>query len=136
MKVETAYDKAVAAIAKGIAAGHALWVVIGDESQRDRHWLKPAPWEGPGQYQHVSYIDGGHGLIRIPDGKKNLHIEPLAPKPGADNIALIFPKGEAEAVARAVKHVWDEVFAKSDHGDGGHLRRALDKFGSAMGRRF
>jgi len=56
-------------------------------------------------------------------------------KPGAGNVTLIFPEGEAEAVARALSHVWNEVFDGSEHGDGGHLRRALDKFGSAMGRR-
>jgi hypothetical protein len=69
MNMTTPYDEAATAIAKGEAEGHALWVLLSDEHQRDGYWLKPMPWEGPGQYQHVSFNDGRAGFIRVPGCK-------------------------------------------------------------------
>lgn len=43
-----------------------LWVILSDEHERDRFALKPMPWEGPGQYQHVHYLDGRDGFVRVP----------------------------------------------------------------------
>ena len=40
---------------------HPLWVLLADEHERDGYALKPAPWEGPGEYQRVTY-EGGDSL--------------------------------------------------------------------------
>lgn len=68
----SAYDDAAKAIAAGEAEGRALWVLLSDEHQRDGHWLKPMPWEGSGEYQHVRFADGRDGFVRIPNGKRSL----------------------------------------------------------------
>jgi hypothetical protein len=61
-----AYREAKKAIAEGRATGHALWVLLSDEHQRDGYALKPIPWEGAGEYQHVTFDDGRDGFVRIP----------------------------------------------------------------------
>jgi hypothetical protein len=56
------------AIAHGQAEGYALWVLLKQESDRDGFWLKPLVWEGPGEYQHVAFLDSGkHGFVKITD---------------------------------------------------------------------
>jgi len=74
----TAYDRTAIAIAKGEAHGHALWVLLFDEHDRNGYALKPIVWEGAGEYQHVSFTDGRDGFIRIPDGKRDLKITKVA----------------------------------------------------------
>lgn len=59
------YDEAVKAIEEGKATPHALWILLSAESDRDRYALKPKPWEGSGEYQHVDF-NGDHRLVRIP----------------------------------------------------------------------
>lgn len=61
------YDEAVKAIHAGTARPRSLWIIVGDEHQRDAYALKPSPWEGPGEYQHVDFDDGYFRLIRLPD---------------------------------------------------------------------
>lgn len=68
----TAYDQAAQAISAGEAKGQALWCIISNEHMRDGYLLRPMPWEGSGQYQHVSYNDGRDGFVRIPDGRRSL----------------------------------------------------------------
>lgn len=68
----TAYDEANKAIAAGRAQARALWVLLTDEQDRDRFALKPMPWEGAGEYQHVEFNDGRSGFIRIPAGCRAL----------------------------------------------------------------
>ncbi len=62
-----AFNDARRDIAAGRARAHALWVLLSREDERDGYWLKPMPWEGPGEYQHVSYADGREGFVRLPD---------------------------------------------------------------------
>lgn len=64
-----AFDGAVAAIISGDAEAHNLWVLLSHESQRDGYALRPMPWEGPGQYQHIRYKNGRAGFVRLPDGR-------------------------------------------------------------------
>lgn len=73
----TGYDEASRAIAAGQAEAHALWVLLSDEHERDGHWLKPMPWEGPGEYQRVSYVDGRNGFVRM-NGWKSLPVRKTA----------------------------------------------------------
>lgn len=65
------YDEAIRAITEGRAEPRALWVLVKDERTRDGYALKPDPWEGSGEYQHVE-IDGRSRLIRLPDNAKSL----------------------------------------------------------------
>lgn len=83
--MQTGYDAAAKAIAKGQAKGHALWVLLLDESDRDGKALKPMPWEGAGEYQHVVFNDGRDGFIRIPTGKRALPTDwgRRTPRPGS-----------------------------------------------------
>lgn len=60
------YAEARAAIEAGTAKPHALWVLLGAESDRDGFALKPSPWEGPGTYQHVAFDSDYCRLIRVP----------------------------------------------------------------------
>jgi len=69
MNTTAAYHQAAKAIAAGEAEAYALWVLLSDEHQRDGYGLKPMPWEGPGEYQHVKYGDGRDGFVRIPGCK-------------------------------------------------------------------
>lgn len=62
-----AFDEAVQAIIAGKAEPNALWVLLSEEHSRDGFWLKPLLWEGPGEYQHVSYHDGREGFVRVPE---------------------------------------------------------------------
>lgn len=43
---------------KGEPIRHPLWVLLSDEHERDGYALKPDPWEGPGEYQRVTYPGG------------------------------------------------------------------------------
>lgn len=61
------FDEAVAAVIAGTAKAHALWVILSKESDRDGYALKPAPWEGSGEYQRVAFNDGRDVFVRIPD---------------------------------------------------------------------
>jgi uncharacterized protein YpmB len=65
----TAYDKAAKAISEGRAHAHALWVLLGDERERDLYALKPEQWEGPGEYQRVRFDDGRDVFVYIPVAK-------------------------------------------------------------------
>lgn len=61
------FDEAVAAVVAGSAKANALWCLLSKESERDGYALKPVPWEGPGEYQSVSFDDGRDVYVRIPD---------------------------------------------------------------------
>lgn len=66
MKTDIGYQEARKAIMERRAVPHALWILLSNESDRDGYALKPNPWEGSGEYQHIE-IDGEYGrLIRIP----------------------------------------------------------------------
>lgn len=67
MATQVGYDEAVEAITAGRATARALWVIVSSENQRDEYALKPSPYEGPGEYQHVVFTDGGPRLIRLPE---------------------------------------------------------------------
>lgn len=73
-QTQIGYDRAQAAIAAGEATGHALWILLSAETDRDGYALKPDPWEGPGEYQHVSFAPDRQApaLVRIPAGRKSL----------------------------------------------------------------
>ncbi len=45
-------------IKDGIAHAHSLWMFIKDPDERGGFDLRPSPWEGPGEYQYVHYLDG------------------------------------------------------------------------------
>lgn len=66
----TGYDEAAQSIRAGKAQAFALWVLLTNESERDGFHLKPMPWEGPGEYQHVKYDDGRDGFVMLPSGKR------------------------------------------------------------------
>lgn len=66
------YDRAVEAITAGTATPRAAWLVVGVEHQRDGYAMKPSPWEGPGEYQHVVFADNYFGLVRLPDNARRL----------------------------------------------------------------
>jgi hypothetical protein len=76
----TAFGAAAKAIAAGEAKAHALWVILTDERQRDGLALKPMPWEGTGEYQHVTYADGRDGFVRVQPGERSLPIGPRVAK--------------------------------------------------------
>lgn len=61
------YEHAKHEILAGRAEARALWVIVVDEHQRDGYYLKPTPWEGPGEYQHVQFQDGSGTLVKIND---------------------------------------------------------------------
>ena len=69
------FNEARKAIFSGRAQAHELWVLLSDERQRDGYALKPSPWEGPGEYQRVTFDDGRNVLVRV--GEKSL------PRPAA-----------------------------------------------------
>ncbi|MBX5143333.1 hypothetical protein HJB79_32055 [Rhizobium lentis] len=62
-----AFKNALKEIHAGRAEAHALWVSLNDEHQRDRFAFKASPWEGPGEYQSVSFKDGRNVFIKIGD---------------------------------------------------------------------
>ena len=66
------YDEAVREIAAGRAKPRNLWVLLSAESQRDGYALKPAPWEGPGEYQFVEFMNNSWRLVRLPENAKRL----------------------------------------------------------------
>ena len=72
------YKQAVDAIAARTATAHALFVLLSSEHDRDGYWLKPSPWEGPGEYQRVTFEDGRSVFVRLPD-HRSLPIAPLSP---------------------------------------------------------
>jgi len=65
----TQFDFAVTEIRAGRAQAHALWTLLSSESERDGFALKPAAWEGQGEYQRVTFQDGRDCLVHIPFGK-------------------------------------------------------------------
>ena len=44
---------------------HTLWVLLQSKQDRDGYALKPDPWEGPGEYQQVTYSDGRDVLVKV-----------------------------------------------------------------------
>lgn len=65
MPMGIGFKKASLAIAKGTATAHPLWAVLHNEEQREGYLIRPSPWEGPGDYQHVSFSDGRKVFVRI-----------------------------------------------------------------------
>jgi hypothetical protein len=63
----TGFDAACTAIREGRATPWALWAILTSEHERDGYALKPAPWEGPGEYQALAYSDGRMAFVRLPD---------------------------------------------------------------------
>jgi hypothetical protein len=70
----SAYEDAKLAIANGTAEAFALWVLLADEHDRDGYALKPMPWEGSGEYQHITFVDGRDGFVKIPLGQRSLPV--------------------------------------------------------------
>ncbi len=62
------YEIAKKEITAGKLQPHALWILISDESERDGYALKPAAWEGPGEYQRVAAGDDLGFLVKLPAG--------------------------------------------------------------------
>lgn len=60
------------AIKAGQASAHALWMLLSDEKERDEFGLKPAVWDGAGEYQRVVYSNGADVLVRVPFGESLL----------------------------------------------------------------
>ena len=77
-QTQIGFDEARKAIFAGMAKAHALWVLLRDEHQRDGYALKPMPWEGSGEYQHVSFSDGRRGFVRLPSDKRLPPVERIA----------------------------------------------------------
>lgn len=71
---ESGYKEAARAISAGRASAAALWVILSEESQRAGCMLKPMPWEGPGEYQRVTYADGRDGFVRLSDDGTSLPV--------------------------------------------------------------
>ena len=64
-------------IADGKLVPHSLWILLSKETERDGYALKPATWEGPGEYQHVSVAGESLGfLVKCPASGGHLGIEP------------------------------------------------------------
>lgn len=57
------YETAKKEIAAGKLQSHALWILLAKESDRDGYGLKPATWEGPGEYQRMSQGDHDLGFL-------------------------------------------------------------------------
>lgn len=67
-------------IEEGKANGHTLWFVLTDQKQREVYALRPAVWEGPGQYQSVEIFDADFGLhnrvlVKTPAGPAGWSID-------------------------------------------------------------
>lgn len=71
-QTQIGYDEARKAVLSGKARSHTLWTIISDEHQRDGYDLQPLIWEGPGEYQHVSFDDGRRGFVRLPEAGRHL----------------------------------------------------------------
>lgn len=76
----TGYEEARTAIRRGHAIGHALWLGVATKEQRDDFHLRPDPWEGPGEYQRVTFNDGRDVLVRLPCGM-SLPVPKIESKP-------------------------------------------------------
>ncbi len=65
----TGFDHAKREIFAGRAQARSLWVLLSTEQDRDGYALKPSPWEGPGEYQHVIFSPAKDlgVLVRLPD---------------------------------------------------------------------
>jgi hypothetical protein len=94
IELNAGYEEAAKAILDGKAIPHALWILVDGEHARDGYALKPNPWEGPGEYQHIEF-DGEYGrLVRIPLGVQSLcqlyerQNNPKPPKPPTKADAL------------------------------------------------
>ena len=68
------YEEARTAIGNGVAKAHALWLLLAAEADRDGYALKPLIWEGPGEYQRVTFSDGRDGLVRVSADSRPLPI--------------------------------------------------------------
>lgn len=87
-EVTSPYDEARNAISAGTAVARALWVLLSAESDRDGFALKPMPWEGPGEYQHVIFGNGRNGFVKVSGERKHLttsphNVNPVAPDTAA-----------------------------------------------------
>lgn len=82
MSEKTGYATALEAIHGGRAEAFALWALISDEHQRDGYALRPIPWEGPGEYQHVRYADGRDGFVRLNESGVSLPTRACLSKAG------------------------------------------------------
>lgn len=65
MNFETAQKE----INAGKLQPHSLWILIANESDSDGYGLKPATWEGSGEYQRVSQGDDLGFLVKVPAGR-------------------------------------------------------------------
>jgi hypothetical protein len=75
MSAQYTYQTALAEISAGRAKAHPLWVLLSHESDRDGFGLRPSLWEGPGEYQRVSFPDNQLGvLVRLPTLRSRLPI--------------------------------------------------------------
>lgn len=54
-------------IADGKAVASALWTLLSKESDRAGYALRPDPWEGPGEYQHLERPNLTGCFVRLPD---------------------------------------------------------------------
>jgi len=64
------YATAKHEISNGKLVSHSLWMLIKSEHERDGYALKPATWEGSGEYQHVSKAGESLGfLVKVPFGQ-------------------------------------------------------------------
>lgn len=72
MQTDKGYQEARKAIEEGRATPHALWVLLSNESDRDGYALKPRPWEGPGEYQHVKFLGEYGHFVRLPSNAPSL----------------------------------------------------------------
>lgn len=69
----TAFTKL--ALEAGTARVRHLWVILRDEHERDPYRLRPAVWQGTGEYQAIEFDDGTDCLVKTPDG----HRWPMTP---------------------------------------------------------
>lgn len=128
------YDTAAKAIAEGRATAHALWALLSDEKQRDGYALRPMPWEGPGEYQHVTYADGPNGYVRIPADKRSLPTDygrrfaPSRTPPGQ------LTSDQCAAIKSAIEIAWaDDDAPQFDTPEGCEIAKVLaEMFGASI----
>lgn len=63
------YQEAKSEILAGKAVAHPLWVLLSHEKEREEFALKPAMWEGSGEYQRVVHADTRDVLVKVPFGE-------------------------------------------------------------------
>lgn len=113
------------AVADGSAKASALWVFLSDEHSRDGYGLKPMPWEGTGEYQHVTFNDGRDGFVRTPDEGRPLPVARHESSKKAKKVGLTeggFAEVFANSVERSLPRGWEiealdigEIVVKADH---------------------